>query len=292
MPQVATIDFHVTSECNQECPYCWGPQGFENPVDTATARAIITRIAELGIRRIVFTGGDPILRGDIGELIDLAKSSGLEVALSTTGDELTRKFLLSHGESIDLVSLPLDGPSEAVSSRTKKEGHFRAVMAALEILEEFPDIDVKVATPVTRMNLEGVPGIVRILEQLHGAMPNRLFYNVFQAFPRSMGETDWESLVVADEDFAALRKEVEALEPGFRINWLSHETLDRLYVMIFPDGTLTVPSGGDFLNYGPFLAIDDLQEFLETTDFEAAKHARHSTGWSKDAGRASEGSTP
>jgi MoaA/NifB/PqqE/SkfB family radical SAM enzyme len=284
MPQVATIDFHVTSECNQECPYCWGPQGFENPVDTATARAIITRIAELGIQRIVFTGGDPILRGDVGELIDLGKSSGLEVALSTTGDELTREFLLSHGGSIDLISLPLDGPSEAVSSRTKKKGHFKAVLTALKILEEFPKIDVKVATPVTRMNLEGVPGIVRLLEQFHEAMPNRLFYNVFQAFPRSMVETDWDALVVTDEEFSALRTEVEALEPGFRINWLSHDTLDRLYVMIFPDGTLTVPAGSEFLNYGPFLAIENLHEFLETTDFEAAKHVRHSKGWSKESG--------
>ncbi len=32
--KVATIDFHVTSECSQECPYCWGPQDFENPADT------------------------------------------------------------------------------------------------------------------------------------------------------------------------------------------------------------------------------------------------------------------
>jgi MoaA/NifB/PqqE/SkfB family radical SAM enzyme len=46
--QVATIDFHVTSECHQECPYCWGPQGFEHPVDTATARRIIARIKEVG----------------------------------------------------------------------------------------------------------------------------------------------------------------------------------------------------------------------------------------------------
>jgi MoaA/NifB/PqqE/SkfB family radical SAM enzyme len=288
MPQVATIDFHVTSECNQECPYCWGPQGFENPVDTPTARAIVARIADLGIPRIVFTGGDPLLRGDVGELIDLAKSSGLEVALSTTGDELSREFLLSHGGSIDLISLPLDGPSEAVSSRTKKEGHFKAVIAALKLLEEFPDIDVKVATPVTRMNREGVHGIVKLLKELHGAMPNQLFYNVFQAFPRSMVETDWDALVVTDEEFSTLRKEVEPLEPGFRINWLSHETLDRLYVMIFPDGTLTVPAGGDFLNYGPFLEIQDLHEFLETTDFEAAKHIRHSKGWSKDSGMASE----
>jgi MoaA/NifB/PqqE/SkfB family radical SAM enzyme len=281
MPKVATIDFHVTSECNQECPYCWGPQGFEDPVDTDTARAIVNRVGTLGIQRIVFTGGDPLLRSDIGSLIDLARSSGLEVALSTTGDELSRGFLLDHRASIDLISLPLDGPSESVSSRTKKEGHFTAVMTALDLLVEFPEIDVKVATPVTQLNLGSVPDIVRLLEARCAATPNRFFYNVFQAYPRSMGETDWDALVVSDEEFSRLRDEVEPLNPSFRVNWLTHETLDRLYVMIFPDGRVTVPAGSRFETYGSFLDIDDIDAFLDRTEFESAKHVLHSKGWTK-----------
>lgn len=281
MALVATIDFHVTADCSQDCPYCWGPQGFDPPADTATARAIVERVAALGIRRIVFTGGDPLRRSDIGVLVDLARERGLEVALSTTGDELSRDFLVTHAESLDLVSLPLDGPSEEVSSRTKKAGHFAAVMAALDLLSEFPRVDVKVATPVTRFNLEAVPRIVELLEARQAVMPNRLFYNVFQAFPRSMGEVDWSTLTVTDEEFSRLRSQVGARPVSFRINWLSHQTLDRLYVMIFPDGTLTVPSGSHFSNLGPFLEIDDLAALLDRTDFDALKHAYHSKGWGR-----------
>jgi len=281
MTRVSTIDFHVTSDCNQECPYCWGPQGFDRSVDTATARAIVRRIAELGIPRIVFTGGDPLLRPDVGQLIALAKSLRLEVAVSTTGDELTRGFLDSLASCIDLISLPLDGASEEVSRRTKNEGHFTAVMRALDLLAEFPGVDVKVATPVTRLNLDDVPPIVRLLEDRHATMPNRLFYNVFQAFPRSMAKVDWDALVVSEEEFSRLREEVSALGVTLRINWLSHETLDRLYVMVFPDGTLTVPRGARYLDYGPFLQIDDLDELLSRTDFDASKHALHSRGWAR-----------
>jgi hypothetical protein len=96
-----------------------------------------------------------------------------------------------------------------------------------------------------------------------------------------MGEVDWSELVVGDDEFAELRAKVEASKHPFRINWLSHETLDRLYLMIFPDGTLTIPSGPEFLNYGPFLDIDDIHATLERTDFDAPKHARHSTGWGR-----------
>lgn len=280
MPAVVTIDFHVTSECSQECPYCWGPQGYEGKaVDTATARAIVERVAELGVKRIVFTGGDPLKRTDIGELIDVARRAGLEVALSTTGDELTGPFLAAHAASIDLVSLPLDGPSEEVSSRTKQPGHFGAVMAALDLLADFPAVDVKVATPVTRLNLDAVPEIVALLERRRPKQPNRLFYNVFQAFPRSMSDVDWPALMVTAEEFAGLRERVG--DASFPINWLSHETLDRLYIMIFPDGRVTVPSGGGFADYGPVLDVRDLDALVSRTDFDAPKHVRHSLGWSR-----------
>ncbi|MDH3396878.1 MAG: radical SAM protein [Acidimicrobiia bacterium] len=281
MPEVATIDFHVTCDCNQECPYCWGPQDIE-AVDTTTALAIVSRIAAGPARRIVFTGGDPLKRPDIGLLIRAAKSEGLEVALSTTGDELNDSFLAEHGSFIDLISLPLDGASDEISSRTKKEGHFAAVMGALGLLACYPGIDVKVATPVTRHNLTDVPNIATLLDRLRGTIPNRLFYNVFQAYPRSMTSgVDWRDLVVTDIEFRALRDEVTADEHRYPINWLSHETLDKLYVMVFPDGSLSIPSGSDFGSYGDFLAIPDIDEFLRTTDFDAPKHQRHAATWTR-----------
>jgi len=251
-------------------------------VDTKTACAIIAKIAAVGARRIVFTGGDPLQRSDIGSLIAHAARQGLEVAVSTTGDQLTAEFLDEFGRHIDLISLPLDGSTEAVSSRTKQPGHFGAVMAALELLAARPDIDVKVATPVTRHNIDDVPAIAALLDQRAERLPGRLFYNVFQAFPRSMDpEVTWSELVVTDAEFAALRARVTALAHPYRINWLSHETLDRLYVMVFPDGTLTVPVGSEFRSYGPFLEVDDLDELLARAKFDAAKHRRHAAGWSR-----------
>jgi sulfatase maturation enzyme AslB (radical SAM superfamily) len=283
MPEVSTIDFHVTSQCSQECAYCWGPQGIPE-VDTETALAIIEKIATSGIRRIVFTGGDPLQRDDLSRLIGSAAGEGLEVAVSTTGDELTRDFLDSCGDTIDLISLPLDGSNEEISRRSKQPGHFAAVMAALGLLEGYPGIDVKVATPVTNLNLEDVPNIVRLLDTWAERLPERLFYNVFQAFPRSMStDVDWDELIVTDDDFMALRAEVEARPHPYRINWLGHDTLDRLYVMIFPDGSLTVPVGSQFRFYGSFLDVDDLDELLRATEFDAQKHQRHATGWTRSS---------
>lgn len=281
MSKVVTMDFHVTSECSQECPYCWGPLGFKQPVDTTTALRILRKMRDIGVRRVVFTGGDPLWRADIGELLWAARDMGLEVALSTTGDRLSEEFLARHHGAIDLISLPLDGSSEDINARTKKPGHFDAVMPALASLARYPDIDVKISTTVTRLNLEDVPNIALLVDRWARGVSNRVFLNLFQTFPRSMVPRQWERLLVSDAEFSRLVLQVQALNLRIRIHFLTHATLDRVYAMVFPDGSLVVPSGPKYQVLGRFLDIPDVNAALERSDFAAAKHLVHSVKWDK-----------
>ncbi len=49
--------------------------------------------------------------------------------------------------------------------------------------------------------------------------------------------------------------------------------------MIFPDGSLVIPRRSDYLTYGPFLAVDDLEAALAASQFDTAKHLKHAQGW-------------
>ena len=279
---VSTIDFHITAKCSQACPYCWGPRRFRTPVDTDTAQSIIARIQELGVRRIVFTGGDPLQRPDAPVLIRFAKETGLETALSTTGDFVKPEILESISPYLDLISLPLDGSTNEINSRTKHPGHFSAVMQSLDWLRSYPNIDVKVCTPVTRHNLSDVPAIADLVEGYSYTTQARVFYNIFQAFPRAMFSVKWEKLIVSDNEFADLKNQISA-KSNIRINFLSHATLDKLYVMIFPNGNMTIPKGAEYLNFGPFLEVKDFDTVLNDSQFDSAKHLRHSRGWGKES---------
>jgi MoaA/NifB/PqqE/SkfB family radical SAM enzyme len=277
---VSTVDFHITAKCSQACPYCWGPRRFRNPVDTRTAQCIIARIKELGARRIVFTGGDPLQRPDALELIRYAKEIGLETALSTTGDLITPEILKGLSPVLDLISFPLDGSIEEINSKTKHRGHFSSIMRSLDWLRSYPGIDVKVCTPVTRHNLSDIPAIAQLVEAYACTTQARVFYNVFQAFPRAMFSVNWEKLVVTDEEFASLASKIGPGE-NIRINFLDHDILDKLYLMVFPDGSMTIPRGADYLNFGPFLEVRDFEHALNASQFDSAKHLRHSRGWGK-----------
>jgi MoaA/NifB/PqqE/SkfB family radical SAM enzyme len=280
LKSVSTVDFHITAQCSQACPYCWGPRRFRKPVDTEIAQRIIARIKGLGVRRIVFTGGDPLQRPDAPDLIRFAKETGLETALSTTGNLVTPEILKSLSPYLDLISLPLDGSTEQINSRTKHPGHFSAVMRSLEWLRVHPEIDVKVCTPVTRLNLEDVQAIADLVEVYSHTTRARVFYNVFQAFPRAMFAARWEQLLVSDEEFSTMKNQV-GTRTNIRINFLDHNTLDKLYVMVFPNGNLTIPKGGEYLNFGPFLEVKDFEYALNASQFDSAKHIHHSRGWDK-----------
>ncbi len=276
----STIDFHVTCECNQECPYCWGLQDIENPVSTSTSQKILQKIKDIGAKRIVFTGGDPLKRKDIGKLIKYAKNIGLEVALSTTGDELTKTFLRWNAAYIDLISLPIDGATEEISSKTKEAGHLAAVLKALEMLKKYPSIDIKICTPVTKHNIKDVPNILKLAKDVKRKTKSSVFYNIFQTFPRSLGEVDWNEFIVSNRSFGALKRKL-AGRRKIKINFLDHTTLDKLYLMIFPNGNLVIPEGKNFASFGSFLEIEDINEVIKQSKFEAAKHLRHSKGWGK-----------
>ena len=277
---VSTIDFHITAKCSQACPYCWGPRRFRNPVDTETAQRILARIKGLGVRRVVFTGGDPLQHPDAPGLTRFAKEIGLETALSTVGDMVTPEILEQVSPYLDLISLPLDGSTEEINSRTKHRGQYAAVMSTLEWLRSYPSIDVKVCTPVICHNLSDVPAIAQLVEEYSYTTQARVFYNVFQAFPRAMFSVKWDRLIVSDEEFSELKNQVGA-GTKIRINFLSHETLDKLYVMVFPNGSMTIPRGGEYLNYGPFLDVKDFEQVLNASQFDSDKHLRHSHGWGK-----------
>jgi hypothetical protein len=98
-----------------------------------------------------------------------------------------------------------------------------------------------------------------------------------------VGEVDWPALLVTDLEFNRLRHNVEGKTRRLKVNWLDHATLDRLYVMIMPDGSLTIPSGPAYPDYGRFVEVTDLTRILDQAKFDSAKHNLHAQAWSGKA---------
>src|SRR2546421_7250557 len=79
-----SVDINPTALCNLHCSFCWGPD--HTLPDSLTAEdweQVIRFFAHHGTTAIVFTGGEPLIRKDIGRLLEFAKILGMRVTLST-----------------------------------------------------------------------------------------------------------------------------------------------------------------------------------------------------------------
>ena len=63
-----TVGWSLTNRCNHECKYCGIPNVKSNELTTEQIFSIIDELSELGTKIIQFTGGEPLLRDDIGKI--------------------------------------------------------------------------------------------------------------------------------------------------------------------------------------------------------------------------------
>jgi len=130
----------VTDRCNLRCTYCLPESGIDwLPKDSALTLDEIVRLAtiaveRLGITAIRFTGGEPLLRKDIGELIRRIASlrPRPELALTTNGIGLRIRAGELAAAGLDRVNVSLDTTDPAHFTAITRRDRIGDVLAGLE----------------------------------------------------------------------------------------------------------------------------------------------------------------
>jgi MoaA/NifB/PqqE/SkfB family radical SAM enzyme len=125
---------------------------------------LIGALAHGGVRQIVFAGGDPSLRRDLGDLIDFSATLGLGVEVQTNAQFQPRPVLDALLRA-DLVGLSIDGATrESHDAMRGKPGNFARVLRLAGILEEHARPFV-VRTVVSKKSAPGLAGLGTMLSQ-------------------------------------------------------------------------------------------------------------------------------
>jgi|GraSoiStandDraft_46_1057282.scaffolds.fasta_scaffold18118_4 PqqA peptide cyclase len=107
-PRPYALLAELTYKCPLHCPYCSNPTQIRVDVDLTTGEwhRVIREVAALGVLQIGFSGGEPLLRRDLAELIAAARSAGLYTNLITSGVGLNRNRTRElHAAGLDSVQL-------------------------------------------------------------------------------------------------------------------------------------------------------------------------------------------
>lgn len=101
---------YITDRCNLDCLYCARHDFRGRELATGEVKALMTSFRKAGTLFWAFNGGEPLIRDDIGELVNFAKSLGLFVSIATNGTLLTQKS--REIRNADLINISLEGPKE------------------------------------------------------------------------------------------------------------------------------------------------------------------------------------
>jgi molybdenum cofactor biosynthesis enzyme MoaA len=131
MPLALTA--RVTWRCDALCAGCGMPNAARPELTTTEWVAVLDEAAQQGCVRVCFTGGEPLLRDDLGDLVDRCAALGLATTLETNGGQLPQRarFLKALGQ----VIVPIEG-SAAAHDTVREPGSHRSALAGLAAARE------------------------------------------------------------------------------------------------------------------------------------------------------------
>ena len=137
----------VTNTCPQNCPYCYNKHRSGETLSTSSIITAVKQLKSLGVVWLGLTGGEPLLNGDLPEIIRAA-GDDCSVKLFTTGHGLTKKMASDLRDAgLCYVSVSLDHWKEHRHDALRDTpGSFRTALHAIELLRNTGKIHIGVSS--------------------------------------------------------------------------------------------------------------------------------------------------
>jgi radical SAM protein with 4Fe4S-binding SPASM domain len=156
-PALRLLFWETTAACNLACVHCRrldvSQQLCSNDLTTEQAKSMISSLPQLGRPILVFSGGEPLMRPDLFELAEHARSAGLPIALATNGtimNETIARRIIDVG--FQRISMSFDGPDAATHDGFRKiDGAFDSSVSAFKLLKSM-GMSLQINTTVARHN--------------------------------------------------------------------------------------------------------------------------------------------
>jgi len=163
------VAWNCTRACNLKCVHCYLDAGSpaEEELSTGEALRLISSVAELGAKSLVFTGGEPLLRKDLLKLIQHTHDLGIHPVLATNGTLLTNatlKILKRVGAGVAFNLPALDGTIYSTFTGVDSKNKDTVLETIQECLRDGLQCTLGVA--VTNLNLGEVIKIVELARRL------------------------------------------------------------------------------------------------------------------------------
>jgi radical SAM protein with 4Fe4S-binding SPASM domain len=182
--------WEITQSCDLACKHCRAaaqPIPHPDELTNAEGKALIDQIADMHIPIFVFTGGDPLKRKDLLELIRYAAGKGVQVAITPSATPLLTREAIFQMKEAGLVRLgiSLDGSTPEIHDAFRGlPGAWARTIQAIEWANE-AGIPIQVHSTISRHNVHDLDNLCNLFEKLSIVM-----WNVFFLVPVGRGQLD------------------------------------------------------------------------------------------------------
>ena len=199
------VVWNTTRACNLRCVHCYAQakaSGGPDELTTEQGLALIDDLADFGAPVMLFSGGEPLMRPDLTQLIRHTSDKGMRAVISTNGTLITpAKATELKDLGLSYVGISLDGLA-AVNDRFRGvDGAFDQAVAGIKNCQAV-GLKVGLRFTVNKRNAQEIPAIFDLLEEL--AVPRICFYHLVYSGRGS-------DLMKEDLDHAETRRMVDLI---------------------------------------------------------------------------------
>ena len=192
--EVSGVRVSLTDRCNFDCVYCHNEglgdtRGPMDPQDDEMSADDVVRflevVSEFGVRKVKFTGGEPMLRGDLEEIIERTPDS-MEVSLTTNGTFLPGRAEDLRDAGLERVNVSQDALDPEEFAEITQSGAYERVIEGVEAALEAGLDPVKLNMVVFEHTAGYVEGMVD-----HVAENSGLQLQLIEYMPELTGHPEW-----------------------------------------------------------------------------------------------------
>ena len=144
------VQFELTERCNNKCYFCYNPLGRMSGEELSTKEVIdiLAQLREVGVFRINFNGGEPLMRSDFLQITEYAHSLGFELHMNTNSTLVTPDLAKAIAKCMKSVCTSVLSSVEAQHDKmTGRIGAYKDVLCGIDVWRENGvEVEVNVCT--------------------------------------------------------------------------------------------------------------------------------------------------
>ena len=238
-----SVCWNLTNICNRSCMYCFRELE-EGAQDLDTNLGILDTLARMGIKRITFSGGEPLCYPYLQELIDAAHERGISCYLVTNGSLLNEDNIPTLLKNIDKVSFSCDSSRAYVNDKIGRgEDSYENVKNVISVIRKyFPkeklliDINSVITYDETHQYKELDYMLDAIRSDLLSFNINK--WKIIRFYPlRGKAKMMANELSIPDDEFIEIKGVYETNTPSIKVDVRDIKEIDA-NLIISPQGLL------------------------------------------------------